>query len=274
MRAKEFITETSVTTLTNDVARELPGVYTIGALPNSDFYKQYRFGVAMAGAKGARVRAEQDDKIAPYASATEWGENMVVTDHMDPEVAGDIDYALSELGLKGMQHIMGSKALKVITNSDVPFVVVQKTPMNEHGFKNIVLPIDFNQEVKQGMIYASEMAKYFNSKIHIVYPLEKDEFILAKITRNIPHAEDYLTEQGVDYDINGIEKNNFAKDLITFSQSKNADLITLINNHENIFTYFGGSFEQTVIGNNAEIPVMVINHIALKTAYGFSIYFG
>ena len=69
MRAKEFITETSVTPLTNDVARELPGVYTIGALPNSDFYKQYRFGVAMAGAKGARVRAEQDDKIAPYASA-------------------------------------------------------------------------------------------------------------------------------------------------------------------------------------------------------------
>lgn len=29
-------------------------------------------------------------------------------------------------GVKGMQHIMGSKALKVITNSDVPFVVVQK----------------------------------------------------------------------------------------------------------------------------------------------------
>jgi hypothetical protein len=62
--------------------------------------------------------------------------------------------------------------------------------------------------------------------------------------------------------------------LITFSQQNHADLITLINNHENIFTYFGGSFEQTVIGNNAEIPVMVINHIALKTAYGFSIYFG
>ena len=177
-------------------------------------------------------------------------------------------------GVKGMQHIMGSKALKVITNSDVPFVVVQKTPMRDYGFKHIVLPIDFNQEVKQGMIYACEMAKYFNSKIHIVYPLEKDEFILAKITRNIPHAEEYLQEQGIDYEITGIEKNDFAKDLITFSQQNHADLITLINNHENIFTYFGGSFEQTVIGNNAEIPVMVINHIALKTAYGFSIYFG
>jgi hypothetical protein len=99
MRAKEFITETAVTTLTSDVALALPAVYTIGALPNSDFYKQYRFGVAMAGAKGARNRANQDDKIAPYAASTEWGENMVVTDHMDPELADDIDYALRELGL-------------------------------------------------------------------------------------------------------------------------------------------------------------------------------
>jgi hypothetical protein len=99
MRAKEFITETAVTPLTSDVALALPAVYTIGALPNSDFYKQYRFGVAMAGAKGARTRANQDDKIAPYAASTEWGENMVVTDHMDPELVDDIDYALRELGL-------------------------------------------------------------------------------------------------------------------------------------------------------------------------------
>ena len=101
MRAKEFITETSVTPLTNDVARELPGVYTIGALPNSDFYKQYRFGVAMAGAKGARVRAEQDDTVAKYTAATEWGENMVVMDYMDAELPNDIDYALGEIGLNG-----------------------------------------------------------------------------------------------------------------------------------------------------------------------------
>jgi hypothetical protein len=119
MRAREFITEGAVAPLSSDVARELPGTYTIGALPNSDFYKQYRFGVEMAGAKGARVRAEQDDKIAPYASATEWGENMVVTDHMDPEVAGDIDYALSELGLKGSsKKLISTRASEESTTVD------------------------------------------------------------------------------------------------------------------------------------------------------------
>ncbi len=177
-------------------------------------------------------------------------------------------------GVKGMQHIMGSKALKVITNSDVPFIVVQNKPLKPEGFKNIVIPLNFQQEVKQSIKYAWEIGKYFNAKIHIVYLKEKDPFIAAKIERNIPYAEELLEENGVSYEITGIEKNNFAKDFCQFSEKANADLITIINNQENIFTYFGGSFEQTVIGNEQEIPVLVINAIHLKAAYSFSIYFG
>ncbi len=177
-------------------------------------------------------------------------------------------------GVKGMQHIMGSKALKVITNSDVPFIVVQNKPLKPEGFKTIVIPLNFQQEVKQSIKYAWEIGKYFNAKIHIVYLKEKDPFIAAKIERNIPYAEELLEENGVSYEITGIEKNNFAKDFCQFSEKANADLITIINNQENIFTYFGGSFEQTVIGNEQEIPVLVINAIHLKAAYSFSIYFG
>ncbi len=177
-------------------------------------------------------------------------------------------------GVKGMQHVLGSKALKVITNSDVPFIVVQKKPMKPEGFKNIVIPVDFNQEVKQSIKYAWEIGKYFHSKIHIVYVKEKDAFIAAKIERNIPYAKELLEDNNVAYEILGIEKKDFDKEVIKYGQSVDADLLTIINNHENIFTYFGGSFEQTIIGNNAEIPVLVINQIASKTAYSFSIYFG
>jgi nucleotide-binding universal stress UspA family protein len=177
-------------------------------------------------------------------------------------------------GVKGMQHVMGSKALKVITNSDVPFIVVQKKPMRPEGFKNIVIPVDFNQEVKQSIKYAWEIGKYFHAKIHIVYVKEKDPFIAAKIERNIPYAQELLEENNVAYEITGIQKNDFTKDVLDFSSNIDADLITIINNHENIFTYFGGSFEQSIIGNKFEIPVLVINQIASKSAYSFSIYFG
>ncbi len=177
-------------------------------------------------------------------------------------------------GVKGMQHMLGSNALKVITNSDVPFIVVQKKPMKPEGFKNIVIPVDFNQEVKQSIKYAWEIGKYFQSKIHIVYVKEKDPFIAAKIERNIPYAQELLEENGVAYEIHGMDKKDFAQQMIQKAAKLDADLLTIINNHENIFTYFGGSFEQSIIANKEEIPVLVINQVASKTAYSFSIYFG
>jgi nucleotide-binding universal stress UspA family protein len=168
-------------------------------------------------------------------------------------------------GDKGLQKVFGSKALKVITNSDVPFLIVQRKPMNPQGFKNIIVPLSLEQEVKQTLYYTADLAKVYGSKIHILYVNEKDEFFRAKIERNIPAAKDILDEKGFDYEFVGIEKKNMSKELLQYAQNVNADLIAFINNHENFATYLGGSFEQSLIANDAEIPVLVINSIMLKT---------
>ena len=109
MRAKEFITEQRVA-LSVDVARALPGTYTIPGLPNSDFYKQYRFGVAMAGARG-QIDREQDS-IPPYnfEKETPWGENMIVSAYMDGYIEQDIDYAMKEVGVSGKRLISTKKS--------------------------------------------------------------------------------------------------------------------------------------------------------------------
>ena len=57
MRAQEFITESRIGTITQDVGLALPGAFKIPALKNQDPYLQYRFGVAIAGAKGAAQRS-------------------------------------------------------------------------------------------------------------------------------------------------------------------------------------------------------------------------
>lgn len=121
MRAKEFITEQRVA-LSVDVARALPGTYTIPGLPNSDFYKQYRFGVAMAGARGQIERAQ--DSIPPYnfEKETPWGENMIVSAYMDGYIEQDIDYAMKEVGVSGKRLISTKKseeATDVIKTSPV-----------------------------------------------------------------------------------------------------------------------------------------------------------
>ena len=122
MRAKEFVTENRAA-LSVDIARAMPGTYTIPGLPNSDFYKQYRFGVALAGARGQIERKQ--DSIPPYnfEEETPWGENMIVSSYMETEIEKDIEYAMRETGVPGTKVLISTKkseeAPDVVKNSPV-----------------------------------------------------------------------------------------------------------------------------------------------------------
>jgi len=121
MRAKEFITEQRVA-LSVDVARAMPGTYIIPGLPNNDFYRQYRFGVAIAGARGQMARAQ--DSIPPYnfEKETPWGENMIVSSYMDDNIGNDIDYAMKEVGVSGKELIstmQSEEAIDIVKGSPV-----------------------------------------------------------------------------------------------------------------------------------------------------------
>ena len=105
MRAKEFISESAGIALSQDVSRAIPGTYTIPGLPNSDFYKQYRFGVAMAGARGHVEREKDGIPDYRFDKETPWGENMIVSSYMDEKIEQDIDLAMKEIGVTGKRLI-------------------------------------------------------------------------------------------------------------------------------------------------------------------------
>jgi len=96
MRAKDFIKEARTGSLQDDVASALPATYVIPKLKNQDPYLQYRFGVALAAAKGAKDRAEEGDQ--PFEPKSAWGENEIIISY-DPTVDSVIDDALRMVGL-------------------------------------------------------------------------------------------------------------------------------------------------------------------------------
>ncbi len=98
MRAREFITEAGrVGSITTDVGRALPGAFKIPALKNQDPYLQYRFGVAIAGAKGAAQRAK--DEVPPFdGKESVFGENEIIVSY-DPHVVDYIHDALRAMGM-------------------------------------------------------------------------------------------------------------------------------------------------------------------------------
>lgn len=92
MRAKEFIGEATTATLPDEVAAALPMTYVIPALQNQDAYKQYRFGVAIAKAKG---QTKDKQEMSPHSP---FGENLVIVGYSNT-VDQYIDAALKEVGL-------------------------------------------------------------------------------------------------------------------------------------------------------------------------------
>lgn len=102
MRASEFITEGRTGSLQPDAAAALPATYAIPELKNQDAYLQYRFNVAIAGAKGAKQRAA--DGVPQFDEQSAWGENEIVVSY-GMDLDGIIDDALRQMGMSGKKRL-------------------------------------------------------------------------------------------------------------------------------------------------------------------------
>lgn len=164
-------------------------------------------------------------------------------------------------GAKGMQKIMGSYALRIISNSKVPFVIVQNKNPKTETYDDIVVPIDYSEVTKQKLAVAANIARHFDSKIHLFYENESDEFLKKKLERELSFAKNYFLERQIAYTLNQAEEQgSLKKQLIKFAARIDADLIAVVNTQEGaLLPDFFGSDEQVLIANDAEIPVIITN---------------
>ena len=165
-------------------------------------------------------------------------------------------------GMRGMQFITGSRALRVITNGQVPFIVVQERNIREHGYHNIVVPMDLQRETRQKVALVAEIAQYFDSKVHVIVPHETDEFLRKQLDNNIRFAQQYFGERNVELETTMADgdSRNFVAAVTAYAMQVDADLIAIMNlSRGNIFGVLGVPYEQEVITNEAMIPVMLLN---------------
>ena len=132
-------------------------------------------------------------------------------------------------GAKGWQHLLGSHALKIITNSSIPFIIVQEKGVKETGYDDIVAPLDLNKETRQKLADVASMAKYFNSRVHVITPDETDEFLRNKVMANIQFAKTFFTERGVEFTVTLAPSSGFDKEVVRHAVKNDADLIAIMN---------------------------------------------
>ena len=159
-------------------------------------------------------------------------------------------------GKVGLQRLTGSFALKVITASEAPVVVVQKRPF-ANGYKKIVLPITSEAGPHEKTKWAVFIAKKFNATIHLFRTAESTD----EVYKASKHIADFFTKNGVTFVERTAEKNsNFSKQVIDYATTNNADLIMIMTDPDKSFTsYILGRYDEEMIFNASQIPVMCVN---------------
>lgn len=171
-------------------------------------------------------------------------------------------------GIKGMQHIIGSHAMRVITNSETPYIVIQNKPWR--NIKNILVPVDFTKEGKQILPFLSQLASQFNSTLHLYRQTSEDTFLQNRIDNNVAYFKSYFEENNIKFIVltELFEKLKYQV-ILKEANTIDADLIvTGIDPETNITDYMMGVDEQKIVANESQIPVLCINTKSISSISG------
>jgi nucleotide-binding universal stress UspA family protein len=174
------------------------------------------------------------------------------------EVAKDTGAALLYLGTHGkagIQHLTGSYALKVITSSPVPVIVVQKRKSDL--YRNIVLPITSEAGPWEKTKWAVFISRTFDATVHL-YQIDTPSKEIEAATLLIAQ---YLEKNGVPHTLKVSERSNsFSRQVIDYATSLSADMIMIMTNPDRSFTTFLlGTYDEEMMFNTSQIPVMCVN---------------
>jgi len=184
------------------------------------------------------------------------------------EIAEEEGAQLLFMGTHGVvgfqQKLLGAFALKVISSSPVPVIVVQKKQIDKGGYDTFVVPVDSTKEIKQKLHDTATLAKTFNATVHLFEYPESDEFLNNALKRNVVYAKRFLVEAGVPV-VNAAgdpKEGDYYKQMIRYSSQVNADLVIIMSQTEKgIKEFIIGPEEEKIINNDAQIAVMCVNPV-------------
>jgi nucleotide-binding universal stress UspA family protein len=183
-------------------------------------------------------------------------------------VAETIDAFIVVMKVKkpeGKEKILGSRSIKVMVGSKIPYFIVQAPP-TRMALRRVVFPIDFRKENKEKLVVISFLSKYYTSKVFLVKPNAHD----YKIRNNIEFAKRFLEGKNIDYEIVSTKSHyNIIQDTLDYAREIHAELIIImLSRNITAAKMLFGIREQKFIINDYKIPVMVVNPRADLTKFG------
>ncbi|MBL0104077.1 MAG: universal stress protein [Bacteroidetes bacterium] len=109
-------------------------------------------------------------------------------------------------GVSGFQEfLVGSNTYRVVMSAPCPVISVQ-THAKKIGFKNIILPIDNSHSSRQKVKHAVEIAKHYNSVVHIAGMMTMTDVDLQRrFEVKIHQVRDYFEEHEVPHTVKSLQ---------------------------------------------------------------------
>jgi nucleotide-binding universal stress UspA family protein len=229
-----------------------------------------------SGAEIALLHLEFTDRAMESSKAAldAWGQRLketfdgVITTHVRKGgVVGEIPAFAKEYecgliimpthGMRGMQKLTGSLALRVVSESHIPFIIVQERDIRAHGYKKLVIPVDYRHQLLDEAKAFVQLAKLFNGEVSLVIKHVNAELADKSVLEGV---KNHFEENGVTIHLHEVPHSaHFTKELVRYAASIEADLICAINfSYEYLYTLFPRTEEEDLIYNDPQIPVLLI----------------
>jgi len=180
-----------------------------------------------------------------------------------PNVAEQIEADLMFLGSygkTGIHSLFGNRAIRIIDKSNIPVFVVQKRLFGT-GYHKILLPLTADVEYNRKKEWALEIAKSFNSEVHLFVA---EEFTSKEQNR----LESIADELSISFENQGVplvisvanRKTNYVDQLMEYATTINADLFVIMADNDQFEPDFIlPSLDVKMVTNSHQIPVLCIN---------------
>jgi len=158
-------------------------------------------------------------------------------------------------GASGFKELfIGSNAEKVVRYSDIPVLVIKYDQPN-FQINDIVFASDFNEDNKLAYRKATELAKIFNAKIHLLLVNTVGNFTTTAAAK--VRISEFIKEINFDnHTINIYNDETPEKGILNFSQIMGADLIGIsTHGRQGLSHFLNGSLSEDIV-NHAKKPVI------------------
>jgi nucleotide-binding universal stress UspA family protein len=160
-------------------------------------------------------------------------------------------------GMRGMQKLTGSLALRVVSESQIPFIIIQERAIRSQGYKKLVMPIDYRHQLLDEAQAFVQLSKLFQGEVHLVLKRVNADLMDESVLQGIKQLFEKNQIPVFMHEVT--HTAHFTRELVRYAAAIEADLICAVNfSYEYLYTLFPRSEEEDLIYNDAQIPVLLI----------------